>query len=1417
MNFSFVPGQMRPTSATVRAASFARLLSRCLVMAAIVFAGPATAALTLTPITWDLVGLDHNRPLTEGPELFPVGARVCSDADTTDPVRVDHVWDNPDDTWIDNRPGSLTSLTFDPLLAGECRDAYFELQLTRGAGAFGQSRAYRIVASTDGGSVTGQTPTPRQIFVERLVSQNRNATQQIRWGQQADQSDWQILGAGAGLSLLVGETYFIELTTQTATAYEQIESFLTLSNTIFQVKSVDTTYSVKTAPDSRIPVPNPSLYGDACLWEPDPGSPNYLSCLAAGKAGGVVVTTYEIDIITGGGASIGLEALIYDLSGGSFHYNTDFSQSPGEALIFDSTDATFTKRFIPDTIGADGIAKLRLTIGNPNPVVVGGYSFSDNLPGNMLVANPANASSSCGGTLTASAGSGVIDFDSGVIDANSSCTILVDVTVPFDPGALYPLALLNSVDLFVGDAPDPSATAQATLNVTEEPPPPLSCTLLAAGTDVAAWNSFNVDLAPAPTFQFAAGIASAQGGPGLTFNRSNDFVEWLAFAQVTGQTLAAARSTNAFYEFRLDTTGLVSVDLGFEAFRRNGNAPASITLDYGPAGGSLVQSTTLSPVPTRNSRPGVPNFLATGLTNLNPNGDTVFRVFAYGASNVNQPVSLLAILFEAEGEICSPATPGDELAPPALGKQFVPDTVAVGEVATLTFTIDNPNPADALSGITFRDEFPAGMTSVGGFFNNGCGGTWGLEGGNSSIVSFSDGTLAGGASCTLAVNVRSTTVGANLNVSDPVDAVESFPGNSAVDTLNVTPPPLPPSIVKLFDPNPLFDANGSTSLVFQITNNDPFLDITSVSFTDTLPTVAAAQMQPLFDPIVIADNGNCGPLFSFSWDPVNFVLQFTDGEIPAGQVCEIEVEVEVPGLDLDPETGDLPAQFPNQTSSVSHIFNGLVFEGNQAEATLLVDNPIPGIAMFKQVGLTNAPEGAWSDYLAAEVPTDVFYKLTVENIGETVLDNIVVNDPAPDVDPSGCPWAAPGFTLPVADFSDPEAHISVCIIGPVTINSAGVFPNTATAEATGNGLLVEDMDSATVATAELGLLKQADRATFDSDGETINYSFSVQNTGAAILSGPVAITDPLIQNALCPTLNTIGNNDNYFDPGEVLVCSGSYVTTSADVSNGQVQNTASASTPELDSPDSSVTVVLAVADLTITKTQTGGPSVATANGQVIDYTIVVENTGTVSQTGVNVTDTLPDDNPGTLTGPAESISADGVLAATETWTYMISYTVSQADLNTGADLINSASVSTTEVPGPTTDTAVTPVMQSPALIVSKALTGQSADPIVEGTQLTYTITASNSGNVALTNVVVSDPLLTPASEICASVAVAGSCVLTGSYTVTAADVTAGSISNTGTADSDQTDPLEDTVVTPVEGSPALIVSKALTGQSADPI
>ncbi len=36
------------------------------------------AGITVTSITWDILGLDSNSPVQGGPRLFPVGARVCN-------------------------------------------------------------------------------------------------------------------------------------------------------------------------------------------------------------------------------------------------------------------------------------------------------------------------------------------------------------------------------------------------------------------------------------------------------------------------------------------------------------------------------------------------------------------------------------------------------------------------------------------------------------------------------------------------------------------------------------------------------------------------------------------------------------------------------------------------------------------------------------------------------------------------------------------------------------------------------------------------------------------------------------------------------------------------------------------------------------------------------------------------------------------------------------------------------------------------------------------------------------------------------------------------------------------------------------------------------------------------------------------
>ena len=128
------------------------------------------------------------------------------------------------------------------------------------------------------------------------------------------------------------------------------------------------------------------------------------------------------------------------------------------------------------------------------------------------------------------------------------------------------------------------------------------------------------------------------------------------------------------------------------------------------------------------------------------------------------------------------------------------------------------------------------------------------------------------------------------------------------------------------------------------------------------------------------------------------------------------------------------------------------------------------------------------------------------------------------------------------------------------------------------------------------------------------------------------------------------------------------------------------------------------------------------------------------------------------------------------------YVVPQADLDAGS-FTNTATADSDQTA--TVDHSETVnFTQAPAMTVLKSVT--STGPYVLGDTITYSIVATNTGNVTLTNVVVSDPLLTPSSNTCASVAPGATCTLTGDYVVTQADLDAGSFTNTATADSDQT-------------------------------
>src|SRR5262249_861993 len=155
---------------------------------------------------------------------------------------------------------------------------------------------------------------------------NRNSTTDVKFGPVG--GPYTSVVPGGSMNLVVGNSYDIQLVGGTATqGYNQFESFINFPNTIFHIQSVSTNYAAHTSPYR--PNPNNNPYADACQWQSDPNPPTYRSCVGGDfKAGGAPdVTTYTLKIISGGGTSQALGSLLYDFSGSSYHYNSDFGIS----------------------------------------------------------------------------------------------------------------------------------------------------------------------------------------------------------------------------------------------------------------------------------------------------------------------------------------------------------------------------------------------------------------------------------------------------------------------------------------------------------------------------------------------------------------------------------------------------------------------------------------------------------------------------------------------------------------------------------------------------------------------------------------------------------------------------------------------------------------------------------------------------------------------------------------------------------------------------------------------------------------------------------------------------------------------------------------------------------------------------------
>jgi gliding motility-associated-like protein/uncharacterized repeat protein (TIGR01451 family) len=385
----------------------------------------------------------------------------------------------------------------------------------------------------------------------------------------------------------------------------------------------------------------------------------------------------------------------------------------------------------------------------------------------------------------------------------------------------------------------------------------------------------------------------------------------------------------------------------------------------------------------------------------------------------------------------------------------------------------------------------------------------------------------------------------------------------------------------------------------------------------------------------------------------------------------------------------------------------------------------------------------------------ITYTITVENTGNVTITNISVTDPLTGMSES-IASLAPGTD---------ETFTENYIVTQADLDGGRINNTAKVSGRDSENNLVETDDSETVnalSNAQLSLTKSATPAAFSSVGETITYTILVENTGNITITN-LTVSDPL--TGMSESIASLA-------PGANAEFTETYIVTQANLNSGSITNTATVS--GRDSGNNTVTAqgsetVNALSDAQLTLTKTASAAAFSSVGEVITYTIVVENTGNVTLTDITVTDPL--------TGMNENITS---LAPGADEDYTETYTVTQADINNG-NIVNIATASGKDPENNTVTgnaSATVNATLTPGLNLTKSASPATFSSV--GEVITYTISIENTGNVNITDITVSDPL-TGMNETIASLAPGADEDFTETYIITQADINSGSVTNTAAA------------------------------------
>ncbi|MBM7519112.1 DUF7507 domain-containing protein [Nocardioides nitrophenolicus] len=376
---------------------------------------------------------------------------------------------------------------------------------------------------------------------------------------------------------------------------------------------------------------------------------------------------------------------------------------------------------------------------------------------------------------------------------------------------------------------------------------------------------------------------------------------------------------------------------------------------------------------------------------------------------------------------------------------------------------------------------------------------------------------------------------------------------------------------------------------------------------------------------------------------------------------------------------------------------------------------------------------------------------------------------------------------------------------------AGVVDNTATAHGMDPDdeqvVSNEDSTSTPVQTPDpkLELVKQAGTPVDTNDsgitdaGDTITYTFTVTNTGNVPIRD-VAVSDPMLNAAGI----TITCDPTTLAPQETTTCTTDqpYVITTDDVTAGTVDNTATATGTDPD--DGTVT---SNEDSTSTPVQTPDPKLElvkqagtpvdtndsgiTDAGDTITYTFTVTNTGNVPIRDVAVSDPMLNAADITITCDPTTLAPQETTTCTTDQPYVIT-----TDDVTAGTVDNTATATGTDPDDGTVtsneDSTSTPVQTpDPKLRLEKSAGAvrdvDGSGTVSAGDTIAYTFTVTNTGNVPIRDVVVSDPMLSAAGititcdPTTLAPGAAANCAADDDYEITQDDVDAGHVVNVATA------------------------------------